>query len=114
MIGITGSDEKCKWLIDELGFDSAVNYKLESFKTKLREATPNGVNCYFDNVGATLPVTNWRTFKTCFYQQVGGELSNAVIMRMKDSGRIAVCGSLSVSNIKVGDEIPQSKKTFDG
>lgn len=51
MVGIAGSVEKCKWLVDELGFDEAVNYESSSFTTKLREATPNGVNCYFDNVG---------------------------------------------------------------
>lgn len=51
VVGIAGSDEKCRWLIDELGFDAAINYKSEKFKNNLREATPNGVNCYFDNVG---------------------------------------------------------------
>lgn len=52
MVGIAGSDEKCKWLTQELGFNAAVNYKSETFYSKLREATPNGINCYFDNVGS--------------------------------------------------------------
>lgn len=50
VVGIAGSDEKCKWLVDELGFDGAVNYKSKSFKSKLFDATPHGVDCYFDNV----------------------------------------------------------------
>lgn len=50
VVGIAGSDEKCQWLLDELGFDAAINYKSNSFSTKLSEATPNGVDCYFDNV----------------------------------------------------------------
>lgn len=51
MVGIAGSDEKCEWLTDELGFDAAVNYKSDMFYSKFVEATPNGINCYFDNVG---------------------------------------------------------------
>ncbi|KAJ6646046.1 Prostaglandin reductase 1 [Pseudolycoriella hygida] len=87
VVGLAGSAEKCEWLIKEVGFDAAIDYKSQSFKALLREATPDGVNCYFDNVG--------------------GEISNKVIQRMVQLGRIAVCGSLSVSNIKVGDEIPK-------
>lgn len=50
VIGIAGSDEKCKWIVDELGFDHAINYKTEDVATSLKKAAPNGVNCYFDNV----------------------------------------------------------------
>lgn len=66
MVGITGSDEKCKWLIDELGFDAAVNYKSDSFQSELREATPNGVHCYFDNVGSSKSYTQ-DEYSTFFY-----------------------------------------------
>lgn len=49
-VGITGSDEKGHWLVNELGFDSYVNYKAFDFVKKLEEVTPNGIDCYFDNV----------------------------------------------------------------
>lgn len=66
MVGIAGSNEKCKWLIDELGFDAAINYKSDSFQSKLREATPNGINCYFDNVGRKCYVPQ-NEYSTLFY-----------------------------------------------
>jgi NADPH-dependent curcumin reductase CurA len=54
VIGIAGSDDKCKWLVDELGFDVALNYKDPDFKKKFKEATPNFVDVYFDNGEAAL------------------------------------------------------------
>ena len=50
VIGIAGTDEKCKWLIKELGFDHAINYKTEDVNEALKKAAPKGVDCYFDNV----------------------------------------------------------------
>ena len=50
VIGFAGSDDKVKWLVDELGFDRAFNYKSTDCNTSLKEAAPNGVDCYFDNV----------------------------------------------------------------
>lgn len=50
MIGFAGSDEKVKWLVNELGFDKAYNYKTVDFDQCLKEAAPNGIDCYFDNV----------------------------------------------------------------
>lgn len=50
VIGICGSDEKCKWLTEEMGFDTAINYKTMPIASSLRKAAPEGVDCYFDNV----------------------------------------------------------------
>ena len=50
MIGYAGSDDKVRWLEDELGFDRAFNYKSVDLKESLKEAAPDGVDCYFDNV----------------------------------------------------------------
>lgn len=49
VVGIAGSDDKCKWLTEELGFDVAINYKSPDFKQQLRDATPNYIDVYYDN-----------------------------------------------------------------
>lgn len=50
VIGIAGSDEKGKWLIGDLKFDSFINYKSQDINEALKEVAPEGVDCYFDNV----------------------------------------------------------------
>lgn len=75
VIGIAGSDEKCAWITDELGFDAAVNYKHADWKEKLAAATPNGVDLNFENVG--------------------GEIMEAVVNRMNLHGRVVLCGFIS-------------------
>ena len=52
VIGFAGTNDKVKWLEDELGFDRAFNYKECDLKSSLKEAAPNGVDCYFDNVNS--------------------------------------------------------------
>ncbi|KAK6210114.1 nadp-dependent leukotriene b4 12-hydroxydehydrogenase [Colletotrichum tabaci] len=54
VIGIAGSDEKCRWLTEELGFDVAINYKNADYIAKLEEATPDFIDIFFDNVGGTI------------------------------------------------------------
>lgn len=49
-VGIAGTDEKGKWLVDELGFDAFINYKDPDFVKRLEEAAPKGIDSYFDNV----------------------------------------------------------------
>lgn len=75
VVGIAGSAEKCKWLIEELGFDAAVDYKQPDWKEKLAAATPKGVDINYENVG--------------------GEILHAVIDRMNLHGRIVLCGLIS-------------------
>lgn len=73
VIGITGSDEKCRWLCDELGFDAALNYKSPDFVAKLEEATPDMIDVYWDNVGGwTLEVALARAAKFSRYVICGG------------------------------------------
>lgn len=78
VIGFAGSDDKCKWLEEELGFDKAINYKTGEVAKALQAAAPDGVDCYFDNVG--------------------GKLSHIIIDQMSMGGRISVCGAISVYN----------------
>lgn len=50
MIGFAGTDEKCDWLVKELGFDKAANYKTTNIAEFLKNNAPDGIDCYFDNV----------------------------------------------------------------
>ncbi len=50
-VGIAGTDEKCRYVVDELGFDAAINYKTEDLDDSVRRICPNGIDVYFDNVG---------------------------------------------------------------
>ncbi len=75
VVGIAGSDEKCSWLIKDLGFDAAVNYKNSDWKDKLAAATPNGIDIDFENVG--------------------GEIMHTVLDHMNLHGRVVVCGLIS-------------------
>ncbi|XP_015521664.2 prostaglandin reductase 1-like [Neodiprion pinetum] len=81
IIGIAGSDAKCKWLTEELGFDHAINYKTQNVAEVLREVAPNKIDCYFDNVG--------------------GDISSIVLNQMNVGGRVAVCGSISTYNADI-------------
>nr|XP_054521314.1 prostaglandin reductase 1-like [Pan troglodytes] len=78
VVGAVGSDEKVAYL-QKLGFDVVFNYKMvESLEETLKKASPDGYDCYFDNVG--------------------GEFSSIVISQMKKYGRIAICGAISTYN----------------
>ena len=54
VVGIAGGPEKCAWLVNELGFDDAIDYKNDRVKAAIRAACPKGVNVFFDNVGGTI------------------------------------------------------------
>jgi NADPH-dependent curcumin reductase CurA len=78
VVGIAGTDEKCRWLVDDLGFDAAVNYRTQDVGSRLREECPGGIDLYFDNVGGA-------TLDTCLGQ-----------LALK--GRVVLCGAISTYN----------------
>lgn len=57
VVGLCGSVEKCKTLVEDLGFSAAINYKLDDVAAKLSECCPDGIDVYFDNVGGTISDT---------------------------------------------------------
>jgi len=78
VVGVAGSDEKCAWVTKDLGFDAAINYKHPDWREKLAAATPNGIDIDFENVG--------------------GEIMQTVLDRMKLHGRVILCGLISGYN----------------
>jgi len=78
VVGIAGSAEKCEWLVKEPGFGAAVNYKDGNLRAQLKEACPNGVDVYFENVG--------------------GEILDTALSVMNNFGRVVVCGLISQYN----------------
>lgn len=88
VIGITGSDEKCDWLTVDLKFHSVINYRKHNVRECLQKMAPNGIDCFFDNVG--------------------GELSSIIIAQMNEFGRVSVCGAISTYNVPVCDS-PKGK-----
>ncbi|GIP42934.1 putative NADP-dependent oxidoreductase YfmJ [Paenibacillus sp. J45TS6] len=88
VVGIAGTDEKCDYLMKELNFDAAINYKTtENIKQDLEKACPDGVDVYFDNVG--------------------GSISDAVMSLLNDHARIPLCGAISSYNSTDGDVGPR-------
>lgn len=57
VVGICGSEEKCRTLVEDLGFSTAINYNLEDVPAKLKECCPDGIDVYFDNVGGAISDT---------------------------------------------------------
>jgi NADPH-dependent curcumin reductase len=78
VVGIAGGPQKCKWIVEELGFDAAIDYKNEDVGVALREHCPEGVDVYFDNVG--------------------GEILDAVLARLARGARVPICGAISQYN----------------
>lgn len=78
VVGTAGTDEKCQWLKEELGFDEAINYKAPNLEEALATATPDGVDIYFENTG--------------------GPVQHATFNRMNAHGRILVCGMIADYN----------------
>lgn len=86
VVGIAGTDEKCEMLTSDFGFDAAINYKTTgNMRKAIAAACPQGVDVYFDNVG--------------------GEISDAVLVKINQFARIVVCGAISLYN---STSLPQS------
>lgn len=78
VVGIAGTAEKCAWLVDELGFHAAINYKTDDVGARLRDLCPEGIDLYFDNVG--------------------GEILNTCLGQLALRGRVVLCGAISSYN----------------
>ncbi len=91
VVGSAGSDDKVKYLLNDCGYDAAFNYKTvptKDFAGKIRELCPKGIDCYFDNVG--------------------GEMTDAVFMNLANFARISICGVISQYNLEKPDMGPRS------
>jgi NADPH-dependent curcumin reductase CurA len=87
-VGIAGGSEKCRYIVDELGFDAAVDYKHEDVRTALRRHCPDGVDVYFDNVG--------------------GDILDAALASLARNARVVLCGAISQYNSTTGINGPSN------
>ncbi len=78
VVGIAGGADKCRYVVDELGFDACIDYKSEDLKQALKQHCPKGVDVYFDNVG--------------------GDILDAVLTQLAMRARIVICGAISQYN----------------
>jgi NADPH-dependent curcumin reductase CurA len=78
VVGIAGGKDKCDYLINELGFDAAIDYKSENVMRVLREKCPKGIDVFFDNVG--------------------GDILDAALAHLRKNARIVICGAISQYN----------------
>jgi NADPH-dependent curcumin reductase CurA len=78
VVGITGTDEKCAWLVDDLGIDGAINHRTDDLPARLKELCPKRVDVFFDNTG--------------------GPILEHVLGRIADRARIVLCGAISSYN----------------
>jgi NADPH-dependent curcumin reductase len=78
LIGIAGGAEKCRWLVEEVGFDAAIDYKGDDVRAGLREHAPDGIDVFFDNVG--------------------GAVLEEALRRLARGARIVLCGAVSQYN----------------
>lgn len=78
-VGIAGGAEKCRYIVDELGCDAAIDYKTQDVRAALKEHCPDGIDVYFDNVG--------------------GQILEAALARLARGARIVICGAISQYNV---------------
>jgi NADPH-dependent curcumin reductase CurA len=77
-VGIAGGEDKCRWLVEEVGFDAAIDYKAGDLRAQLKRHAPNGIDVFFDNVG--------------------GKTLEAALARLARGARVVICGAVSQYN----------------
>ncbi|TQC49669.1 NADP-dependent oxidoreductase [Rhodococcus sp. WS4] len=88
VIGIAGGPDKCRYVVDELGFDVAIDYKSENIRKALRTHAPGGANVFFDNVG--------------------GDILDDGLLRLAPGARVVLCGAVSQYNSETGAQGPSN------
>lgn len=88
-VGLAGTDQKCKWVTADLGFDACINYKTENIGARLKATCPKGIDVYFDNVG--------------------GDTLDTVLAMINQRARIVLCGAISMYNAA---ELPPGPKNY--
>ena len=94
VVGVAGTDEKIDYIVDELGFDGGINYKTQDVQTRLAEECPSGIDCYFDNVG--------------------GAVTDAVLDNLAAGARVAICGQISQYNLAAPEMGPRNLRSLLG
>ncbi len=88
VVGIAGGPEKCDYIKNDLGFDGAIDYKNEKVRDRLKELCPKGIDVYFDNVG--------------------GEILDIALTRLRMHARVVICGAISQYNNKMAIKGPSN------
>jgi NADPH-dependent curcumin reductase CurA len=88
VVGIAGGPEKCHYLIEELGFDGAIDYKNEDLRKAIKRECPEGVDVYFDNVG--------------------GDMLDTALTRLRKNARVVICGAISQYNHMEAVQAPKN------
>jgi NADPH-dependent curcumin reductase CurA len=89
VIGIAGGERKCRWLVDELGFDAALDYRAVNVRREIKPLVPNGIDILWDNVG--------------------GPIFDGLLPRIADHARIVVCGAISIYS---ADSLPPGPSNY--
>jgi NADPH-dependent curcumin reductase CurA len=88
VVGIAGGPEKCTYVVEELGFDACIDYKNENVATRVKEECPKGIDVYFDNVG--------------------GDILDIALTRLRRHARVVICGAISQYNNKTAVKGPSN------
>ena len=88
VVGIAGGKAKCDFVVDEMGFDACIDYKNEDVRVGLKEHCPDGIDIYFDNVG--------------------GEILDHVLARLRRKARVIICGAISQYNATTAVQGPKN------